>query len=328
MIASLSDRARTRRARSSTPCSSAISRTSSRASRARASSSSRDRVEGLGQGHLDHAQHPHLGLALLGQLHRGRQHLLADVAELERHQDGPHLVLGGRPPGRARRAWRAPAGSPLPPGARPGTRPRRSRATPARRCGPPPWVASDVTHSSAVRTAPTTDTTGIQAPRQRMLPGTRERPRQLGLARAQAHHGELGGGHRDQDAEAVEPGQEAGPVAERVGQHDQHRRDDRGGERGRAGRRRSALGPGEGVGQHVVAGHRVGQPLAAGHGGRHHRDQDEGLGHADRAPRYQAPPPGSSSPIAVAMPSRGACSHSVARPPATPSGAPGVGSTG
>ena len=99
------ERARTVLPRTTTPWSSPSRRASSSDSTARSSSAGSAGASRLfGQRHAHDVERLDVGAALLGELHGRRDHLLADQAELHRHEDLRQRGLRGAPPARRARS--------------------------------------------------------------------------------------------------------------------------------------------------------------------------------------------------------------------------------
>src|SRR4029079_15816968 len=64
--------------------------------------------------HSDHEQRLDVRVAVAGELDRGRDHLLADRAELHRHEDAGELALGKDLRRRMHRLEQSPAAAPAP----------------------------------------------------------------------------------------------------------------------------------------------------------------------------------------------------------------------
>ena len=175
---------------------------------------------GRSSGTLQHVEDADRRGALLGEPHRGREHLLADRAQLERHEDplvlalelGDEIGAAGRParagsrgePAHARRTRSRPRPATSAPRSAPrrAWRSRRSRAR--ARAGP---------RSLRQRERDTAD---------RHVERRAEGARELRLRAAQPQHRHLRGEEREQHAEAVEAREGAQLAAREAPRSEEH----------------------------------------------------------------------------------------------------------
>ena len=204
---------------------------------------------------------------------RGRDHLLADLADLHRHEDPPEP---GAHRERRERIDVVEDAAVVPPSRHP------EDDEPEAEPGGPGIARARVGHhreherSRAVSGTPISAAIGTGVPRTRMSGPARNGRGRSGSREAQPDHGELGERERDEDAERVDARKEA---ARRLrGCRLQDDDGDRGSARSRGSprsRRASAARSARTRGEHPVRGHRVREPGAARDRGRRRAEQDE-----------------------------------------------------
>ena len=200
------ERATTVRVTISTPFSSPSARASASDSSARSSHVRRQRaLEREGARHAHDEDGLHGRLTLLRERDRRRDHLLADVPELHRHE---HLPVGGAR--RQRRDGIDVVENASPRGAvgRRSRRRARARARPGPAYRAPGWVTRASTQTAKVSGAPINAGKREQHASDSQLGPRPERPLEIGLGLTQADHGELRSREREEHAEGVQAREE------------------------------------------------------------------------------------------------------------------------
>ncbi len=257
----------------STPFSAPRARASSSDSAARCSSCSTAWSMRRVERHADHVQRLDGRAALLGELDRRRQHLLADQPDLHRDEDLAELGL------RQLLLVRRRDGLEQPLAACPAHEVEDDQAArePGRPCVARPRVRDHRDHEHGQRPDEADDRRQRQ-----LLPANAhvERhavgPWQVRRRHAQPQHRHLGGDEGEQDAEAEQAGEEDHRVAGSRVDDDEER--DRDGDGGHDRLRRDVSAPAEAperARQHPVLAERVREPPDPGDGGRDAREQDQ-----------------------------------------------------
>ena len=212
-----------------------------------------------------------LRTALLRQLDRGRDHLLADRPELHRDEDVRELGLG-----QVYRRRRDPLQEALPALApdepvdgEPGDEPDRPAVARAR-------VRDQGDHEDC-KGEHRADDSGQRHldPAQAHVEGSAVRPRELGLGEAKPDHGELCCGEGREHAEAEQAREEGDLVRQNRGPEEERDRDQRRGDDRLRRDERPAVEPAEGPRQLAVLAERVCKPREAGDRRRDRDEQDE-----------------------------------------------------
>ena len=218
-----------------------------------------------------------LGAALLGQLDGGRDHLLADQAQLHRDEDAGELGLG-----KVLRRGFDPLEQPLaaatahkPVDDEPGDEPDRAAVAGAgmghqRNDEDPegPRGADERGHGNLH---------AAQSDPHRSAEGALE----LRLGEAERDHGELGRGEGAEDAEAEQAREEADRIREERGHEQERDRDQRGGHDRFGRHERSPVEAAERTRELAVLAEGVREPCEPRNRGRDRDEQDEGSGEAD-----------------------------------------------